>query len=102
MIDVTHISKSYGSTCAVQDISFRVARGEVVGFLGPNGAGKSTTIRMLTCFIPADTGSASIDGYDVHTDSIEVRRRIGYLPENNPLYMDMGVLEYLRFCAGMR
>ncbi len=102
MIDVTHLSKNYGSTRAVQDISFQVAKGEVVGFLGPNGAGKSTTIRMLTCFIPADTGSARIAGFDVHTHPVEVRRRIGYLPENNPLYMDMGVLDYLRFVAGMR
>ena len=102
MIDVTHISKNYGTTRAVQDISFQVAKGEVLGFLGPNGAGKSTTIRMLTCFIPASAGSARIAGYDVVADSIEVRRRIGYLPENNPLYMDMGVLDYLHFVAGMR
>jgi len=102
MIDVTHINKNYGSTRAVQDISFHVAKGEVLGFLGPNGAGKSTTIRILTCFIPADAGSARIAGFDVHSDAIEVRRLIGYLPENNPLYMDMGVLEYLRFVAGMR
>ncbi len=102
MINVSHISKSYGSTRAVQDVSFEVKQGEVLGFLGPNGAGKSTTIRMLTCFIPADTGSARIAGYDVKTHSIEIRRQIGYLPENNPLYMDMGVLEYLYFAAGMR
>jgi ABC-2 type transport system ATP-binding protein len=102
MIDVTSIRKNYGSTRAVQDVSFRVAKGEVLGFLGPNGAGKSTTIRMLTCFIPPDAGSARIDGFDVTTHSLEVRRRIGYLPENNPLYMDMGVLEYLHFVAGMR
>ena len=102
MINVSHISKSYGSTRAVQDVSFEVEQGEVLGFLGPNGAGKSTTIRMLTCFIPADAGSARIAGYDVKTHSIEIRRQIGYLPENNPLYMDMGVLEYLYFAAGMR
>ncbi len=102
MINVSHISKSYGSTRAVQDVSFEVEQGEVLGFLGPNGAGKSTTIRMLTCFIPADAGSARIAGYDVRTHSIEIRRQIGYLPENNPLYMDMGVLEYLYFAAGMR
>jgi ABC-2 type transport system ATP-binding protein len=102
MINVSHISKNYGSTRAVQDVSFEVEQGEVLGFLGPNGAGKSTTIRMLTCFIPADAGSARIAGYDVKTHSIEIRRQIGYLPENNPLYMDMGVLEYLYFAAGMR
>ncbi len=102
MIDVTNISKNYGPTRAVQDISFSVAKGEVLGFLGPNGAGKSTTIRILTGFIPADSGTARIAGFDVHRHSREVRRRIGYLPENNPLYMDMGVLEYLRFVAGMR
>jgi len=101
MIDVTHISKSYGTTRAVQDISFKVEKGEVLGFLGPNGAGKSTTIRMLTCFLPADSGEVRIAGYDVETDSIEIRRQIGYLPENNPLYMDMGVIEYLYFAAGM-
>jgi len=102
MIDVTNLSKNFGTVRAVQDISFHVARGEVLGFLGPNGAGKSTTIRILTCFIPADGGSARIAGFDVHLHSREVRRRIGYLPENNPLYMDMGVLDYLRFVAGMR
>jgi ABC-2 type transport system ATP-binding protein len=102
MIDVSHISKSYGDTRAVQDISFGVKKGEVLGFLGPNGAGKSTTIRMLTCFLPADSGEIRIAGCDVETDSIEIRRHIGYLPENNPLYMDMGVIEYLDFAAGMR
>jgi ABC-2 type transport system ATP-binding protein len=102
MIDVSHISKSYGDTRAVQDISFGVKKGEVLGFLGPNAAGKSTTIRMLTCFLPADSGEIRIAGYDVATDSIEIRRHIGYLPENNPLYMDMGVIEYLDFAAGMR
>ena len=102
MIDVTNISKNYGAVRAVRDISFTVAKGEVLGFLGPNGAGKSTTIRMLTCFIPADEGSVRIAGFDVHSAALEVRRRIGYLPENNPLYMDMGVLDYLRFIAGMR
>ncbi len=101
MIDVTHISKNYGTTRAVQNISFKVKKGEVLGFLGPNGAGKSTTIRMLTCFLPADSGEVRIAGYDAGTDSIEIRRQIGYLPENNPLYMDMGVIEYLYFAAGM-
>jgi ABC-2 type transport system ATP-binding protein len=102
MIDVNHISKNYGTTRAVQDVSFKVAKGEVIGFLGPNGAGKSTTIRMLTCFLPADSGEIRIAGCDAATDSIEIRRRIGYLPESNPLYMDMGAIEYLYFAAGMR
>jgi len=102
MIEVESISKSYGATRAVQDVSFRVERGEVLGFLGPNGAGKSTTMRILTCYLPPDSGTASIAGFDIYTHSIEVRRKIGYLPENNPLYLDMGVLEYLRFVARMR
>lgn len=102
MIDVSHISKNYGAIRAVQDVSFKVEKGEILGFLGPNGAGKSTTIRIMTCFIRPDSGSARIADYDIQTDCIEVRRRIGYLPENNPLYTDMGVLEYLHFVAGMR
>ena len=102
MIDVSHISKSYGTTRAVRDVSFQVAKGEILGFLGPNGAGKSTTIRIMTCFIRPDDGSARIADYDIQTNCIEVRRRIGYLPENNPLYTDMGVLEYLHFAAGIR
>lgn len=102
MIDVTRISKSYGTIRAVLDVSFNVEKGEVLGFLGPNGAGKSTIIRMLTCFLPADSGQVRIAGYDAETNSIEIRRHIGYLPENNPLYMDMGVIEYLYFAAGMR
>jgi ABC-2 type transport system ATP-binding protein len=102
MIEVKNISKSYGVTKAVQEISFRVEKGGVLGFLGPNGAGKTTTMRILTCYISADSGTASIAGYDIHTSPIEVRRRLGYLPENNPLYLDMGVKEYLKFIARMR
>lgn len=102
MIAVDNISKSYGATKAVQDVSFRVEKGDVLGFLGPNGAGKSTIMRILTCYLPADSGTASIAGFDICVDSIEVRKRIGYLPENNPLYMDMGTLEYLKFIAKMR
>jgi ABC-2 type transport system ATP-binding protein len=79
-----------------------VPKGEVVGFLGPNGAGKTTTMRILTCYLPADAGVARIAGYDTFEHAVEVRRRIGYLPESAPLYLDMGVVEYLQFVAGMR
>jgi ABC-2 type transport system ATP-binding protein len=102
MIEVEHLSKSYGATKAVQDISFTIEKGEVVGFLGPNGAGKSTTMRILTCYIAADAGTARIAGVDISADPVAVKKRIGYLPENNPLYMDMGVVDYLRFVAAMR
>ena len=102
MIEVEHLSKNYGATRAVQDISFRVAKCEVVGFLGPNGAGKSTTMRMLTCYIAPDGGTARVAGFDIKTHPLEVKKRIGYLPENNPLYLEMGVIEYLRFIASIR
>ncbi len=102
MIEVKNLSKRYGSVLAVDDISFRVDEGGVVGFLGPNGAGKTTTLRILTCYHPASGGSASIGGYDVFHDSIEVRRRIGYLPENTPLYPEMRVREYLNFRGKLR
>ena len=102
MIEVEHLSKNYGATRAVQDISFRVEKGEVVGFLGPNGAGKSTTMRMLTCYIAPDAGTARVAGFDITARPLEVKKRIGYLPENNPLYLEMGVIEYLRFIASMR
>lgn len=102
MIDVENISKSFGPTQAVKNVSFNVKKGEVVGFLGPNGAGKSTTMRILTCYLPADSGTAKVAGFDIVNQSLAVRERIGYLPENNPLYMDMGVLEYLQFIAAMR
>ncbi len=102
MIEVEHLSKNYGATRAVQDISFRVEKCEVVGFLGPNGAGKSTTMRMLTCYIAPDGGTARVAGFDIKTQPLEVKKRIGYLPENNPLYLEMGVIEYLRFIASIR
>jgi len=102
MIEVENLSKSYGTTKAVQDISFRVEKGDVLGFLGPNGAGKSTTMRILTCYLPPDAGTASIAGFDIRKKHIQVRQRIGYLPENNPLYMDMGTLDFLKFIARMR
>lgn len=102
MIRVENLTKRYGSFLAVDNISFHVERGGVIGFLGPNGAGKTTTIRILTCYQPASAGSASIAGFDVFADSIEVRRRIGYLPENTPLYQEMRVREYLDFRGKLR
>lgn len=102
MISVKNLSKKYGSFTAVDDISFEVEKGEIVGFLGPNGAGKSTTMKILTSFLPPTSGSASIAGFDVFRQSIEARKRIGYLPENTPLYPDMKVGEYLRFRAKLK
>ncbi|KPJ58062.1 MAG: ABC transporter [Deltaproteobacteria bacterium DG_8] len=102
MISASHLSKSFGSTLAVNDVSFEVTRGEVLGFLGPNGAGKTTTMRILTCYHPADSGTATIAGFDVLENPLEVRKLIGYLPENNPLYMDMGIVDYLEFIAKVR
>ena len=102
MVEVRNLRKTFGPTVAVDDVSFDVAKGEVLGFLGPNGAGKTTTMRVLTCYIPADSGTARVAGFDTYDDSIEVRRRIGYLPESAPLYLDMGVMEYLGFVASIR
>ncbi len=102
MIEVRHLSKRFGRTVAVNDVSFDVRMGEVLGFLGPNGAGKTTTMRILTCFLTPDSGSASVAGYDVLDHSLEVRRRVGYLPENAPLYQDMDVTSYLKFVAEVR
>ncbi len=99
MIEVQGLTKRYGDFMAVDDISFRVERGEIVGFLGLNGAGKTTTMRMLTCYMPATSGSANIAGFDVFEQSLEVRRRIGYLPERPPLYTDMTVRSYLAYVA---
>ncbi len=99
MIDVQNLTKQYGPVTAIRDVSFNVAPGEIVGFLGPNGAGKSTTMKILSCFMPATTGTARVAGYDVFKDSMEVRRRIGYLPENVPLYLEMRVGPYLEFVA---
>jgi ABC-2 type transport system ATP-binding protein len=100
-IKVEHITKIYGSQRALDNVSFEVRTGEVVGFLGPNGAGKSTMMKILTCFIPQSSGQAWVCGYDVSEQSIEVRKQVGYLPENNPLYLDMYVREYLEFIAGL-
>ena len=102
MIEVQDLTKSYGPRLAVDGISFSVPRGEILGFLGPNGAGKSTTMRILTGYLSATSGSASIAGFDVFSNPIEVRRRIGYLPENNPLYNEMRVWDYLRLCCRLR
>ena len=102
MVRLDRLAKRFGPVHAVEGISFAVARGEVLGFLGPNGAGKSTTMRMLTGFITPSTGSAQVMGFDVVRQPIEVKRRVGYLPEGAPLYGDMTVLAFLRFVAEMR
>ncbi len=102
MIRVKDLSKSYGPNTAVDKISFQISKGEVVGFLGPNGAGKTTTMRMLTGFLGADGGSIAIDGKSLWDDVEAAKSKIGYLPENNPLYTDMMVVEYLRFIGRMR
>jgi ABC-2 type transport system ATP-binding protein len=102
MINVKHLTKRYVNIAAVDDISFDVGEGEIVGLLGPNGAGKTTTMRILTCFMPATEGVATVAGYDVFTDSLNVRQQIGYLPENVPLYLDMRVKEYLMFRAKLK
>jgi ABC-2 type transport system ATP-binding protein len=102
LIEVQDLTKSYGPRLAVDGISFSVPRGEILGFLGPNGAGKSTTMRILTGYLSATTGTASIAGFDVFQNPLEVRRRIGYLPENNPLYNEMRVSDYLRLCCQLR
>ena len=99
MIEVANLSKRYGDLAAVQDLSFTAHPGEILGFLGPNGAGKTTTLRVITGFLPATSGTVRVCGFDVFEQSAEVRRRIGYLPENPPLYNDMMVVPYLRFAA---
>ena len=102
MIDVEGLTKSYGPRTAVDDLSFHVEKGEIVGFLGPNGAGKTTTMRMLTGYLPPTDGRASIAGFDTFSQSLEARRRIGYLPETVPLYPEMAVADYLDFMAALR
>ena len=99
MIEVKGLTKNYGDLTAVQDISFTVEKGQIIGFLGPNGAGKSTTMRVLTGFFPATAGTATIDGFEVHENPIEVKRRVGYLPERVPLYEEMTVKAFLTFVA---
>ncbi len=102
MIKVRNLWKSFGETVAVRDVSFEVRKGEVVGLLGPNAAGKTTTMRILTCYLSADRGEAEVAGHDVFEEALEVRRRIGYLPESAPLYMDLGVVECLEFISEIR
>lgn len=101
MIEVKDISKVYGEQRAVDHATFSVKKGEIVGLLGPNGAGKSTLMKILTCFIPPTDGDATVCGHSIYDDTLAVRRCIGYLPEHNPLYLDMYVREYLRFAAGL-
>jgi ABC-2 type transport system ATP-binding protein len=102
MIQVNGLIKDYGARRALHSISFDANQGEIVGFLGPNGAGKTTTMRILTGYMPPTDGSATVAGYDVVEESLEVRKRVGYLPETVPLYMDMTALEYLKFMAELR
>ncbi len=102
MIQAEHLTKLYGPITAIQDVSFTVEKGEIVGFLGPNGAGKTTTMRILACFMPPSGGTAKVAGYDVFTHSLEVRKRIGYFPEHVPLYNDMPVAAYLDFVAEVK
>jgi len=101
MLKVQNLTKIYGSQKAVNNISFEAKSGEILGFLGPNGAGKSTTMKIATCYLAATAGSVEVSGYDVHQNPMEVRKNIGYLPENNPLYLDMYVKEFLAFVGGI-
>jgi ABC-2 type transport system ATP-binding protein len=102
MLEVRNLTKRYGDIVAVRDVSFSAAQGQILGFLGPNGAGKTTTMRILTGFLPATSGTAKVAGFDVFTESAEVRRRIGYLPESPPLYAEMAMESYLRFVARIK
>jgi ABC-2 type transport system ATP-binding protein len=102
MIKVKDLTKRYARTIAVDQISFEVAKGQIVGFLGPNGAGKTTTMRMLTCFLPASSGSATVAGFDVLEKPLEVKKRIGYLPETPPIYPEMETAEYLKFVGQLK
>jgi ABC-2 type transport system ATP-binding protein len=96
---VENLTKVYGDQKAVDDISFEIKTGEVVGFLGPNGAGKSTTMKMITCYMAPTAGKILLEGFDVDKNPEEIKKKIGYLPENNPLYTDMAIIDYLKFCA---
>ena len=102
MIEVEDLTKNYGTLEALKGVSFRIDKGEVVGFLGPNGAGKTTTMRILTCFMPATSGRATVAGYDIFKESLGVRRHIGYLPENVPLYSEMTVTGYLKYISKIK
>ncbi|MFL5311857.1 MAG: ATP-binding cassette domain-containing protein, partial [Myxococcales bacterium] len=102
MIEVSHLTKTYQDLKAVDDVSFQVPAGEILGFLGPNGAGKTTTMRILTGVLPPSSGTVKVSGFDVFEQPLEVKKRIGYLPENPPLYIDMTVRSYLRFVASIK
>jgi len=102
MIEVDNLTKRYGRHTAVNGVSFKVEKGEILGFLGPNGAGKTTTMRILTCYLPPTEGTARVAGHDVFKDPIEVKRRVGYIPETPPLYTDMDVTTFLDFCAKIK
>jgi ABC-2 type transport system ATP-binding protein len=102
LISVRNLTKTFGRTVAVDDITFDVSRGEVLGFLGPNAAGKTTTMRILTCYLTPDRGAATLAGHSILNESLEVRKRVGYLPESAPLYQDMDVVSYLTFVAEVR
>nr|MBN2277021.1 ATP-binding cassette domain-containing protein [candidate division Zixibacteria bacterium] len=102
MISVRDLTKYYGATAAVKNVSFEIEKGTVVGFLGPNGAGKTTTVRIITSYLSPSSGTVLVDNFDVLTDSLEVRKRIGYLPESAPLYLDMNTVDYIRFMQAMR
>ncbi|MFA5783121.1 MAG: ATP-binding cassette domain-containing protein, partial [Bacteroidales bacterium] len=100
-IKVNHITKIFGEQKALDDVSFKIDAGEIVGLVGPNGAGKSTMMKIITCYLPQTSGDISVCGFDVVDNSIDVRKKVGYLPEHNPLYLDMYVVEYLEFIAGI-
>ncbi|HEB79497.1 MAG TPA: ATP-binding cassette domain-containing protein, partial [Rhodospirillales bacterium] len=102
MIEVENLTKDYGARLGIDGLTFSAEKGELLGFLGPNGAGKTTTMRILTCFFPATSGRATVAGFDCFEDSLEVRKRLGYMPESVPLYKDMEVGEYLSFVAGAK
>jgi len=102
MIEVRNLTKRYGDIVAVEDVSFSAAKGQILGFLGPNGAGKTTTMRVITGFLPATSGTVRVAGFDIFENAHEVRKRIGYLPENPPLYDDMSVAAYLSFVARIK
>src|SRR3972149_4180260 len=102
MVEVSRLTKYYGDFCAIQNVSFTAQRGEILGLLGPNGAGKTTTMRIITGFMPSTEGTANVEGFDVFKESHQVRRRIGYLPENPPLYNDMTVSAYLKFVGQIK
>src|SRR5687768_7980944 len=102
MISVTNLTKRFGTTLAVDNVSFEIPQGQIVGFLGPNGAGKTTTMRLLTGYLPPDDGEAQLLGHDLAANSLAIRRRLGYLPENNPLPEDLEVTDYLHFIGHLR